>query len=93
MALVLRIFLALLAWLRNSQARRDAEILYLRQLLIVLSFETLATGVLAFECFRNSACIAFVQATLVLLTFLAISFSTVGWSASFPFQGPGMGGG
>jgi hypothetical protein len=33
---VLKFFLALLAWLRNSQARREAEILYLRQQLIVL---------------------------------------------------------
>src|SRR5580704_13964012 len=33
---VLRIFMAPLAWLRNSQARREAEILYLRQQLIVL---------------------------------------------------------
>ena len=33
---VLKFFLALLAWLRSSQARREAEILYLRQQLIVL---------------------------------------------------------
>src|SRR5467141_1198358 len=33
---VLRFFAALLAWLRSSQARREAEILYLRQQLIVL---------------------------------------------------------
>src|SRR5260370_19406528 len=32
----LRFFAALLAWLRSSQARREAEILYLRQQLIVL---------------------------------------------------------
>jgi hypothetical protein len=36
MVQVLGFFAALLAWLRNSQARRDAEILYLRQQLIVL---------------------------------------------------------
>src|SRR4030081_962598 len=34
---VLRFFAALLAWLRSSQARREAEILYLRQQLIVLN--------------------------------------------------------
>jgi hypothetical protein len=33
---VLRFFAVLLAWLRTSQARREAEILYLRQQLIVL---------------------------------------------------------
>src|SRR5882672_7711302 len=33
---VLRFFAVLLAWLRSSQARREAEILYLRQQLIVL---------------------------------------------------------
>ena len=33
---VLRFFAALLAWLRSTQARREAEILYLRQQLIVL---------------------------------------------------------
>jgi transposase InsO family protein len=33
---VLRFFALLLAWLRSSQARREAEILYLRQQLIVL---------------------------------------------------------
>jgi hypothetical protein len=33
---VLRFFMAPLEWLRNSQARREAEILYLRQQLIVL---------------------------------------------------------
>src|SRR3981189_2052764 len=33
---VLRFLAALLAWLRSSQARREAEILYLRQQLIVL---------------------------------------------------------
>jgi transposase InsO family protein len=36
MARLLTFFAMLLAWLRNSQARRDAEILYLRQQLIVL---------------------------------------------------------
>src|SRR5216683_2833151 len=36
MVRVLRFFAALLAWLRSSQARREAEILYLRQQLIVL---------------------------------------------------------
>src|SRR6266700_7075863 len=36
MVRVLRFFVALLAWLRSSQARREAEILYLRQQLIVL---------------------------------------------------------
>ena len=36
MVLVLRFVAALLAWLRSSQARREAEILYLRQQLIVL---------------------------------------------------------
>ena len=36
MVRVLRFFTALLAWLRSSQARREAEILYLRQQLIVL---------------------------------------------------------
>jgi transposase InsO family protein len=36
MVQVLRFFTALLAWLRTSQARREAEILYLRQQLIVL---------------------------------------------------------
>ena len=36
MAQVLGVFTALLAWLRNSQARRGAEILYLRWQLIVL---------------------------------------------------------
>jgi hypothetical protein len=36
MVRVLRFFVALLAWLRSSQARRDAEILYLRHQLIVL---------------------------------------------------------
>src|ERR1700704_2623269 len=35
MVRVLRYFVALLAWLRSSQARREAEILYLRQQLIV----------------------------------------------------------
>ena len=33
---VLRFLAALLAWLRSSQARREAEIVYLRQQLIVL---------------------------------------------------------
>src|SRR6266853_4497664 len=36
MVRVLRFFAALLAWLRSSQARREAEILYLRRQLIVL---------------------------------------------------------
>lgn len=36
MVRVLRFFAALLAWLRSSHARREAEILYLRQQLIVL---------------------------------------------------------
>ena len=36
MVRVLRFFAAPLAWLRSSQARREAEILYLRQQLIVL---------------------------------------------------------
>jgi hypothetical protein len=36
MVRVQRFFTALLAWLRSSQARREAEILYLRQQLIVL---------------------------------------------------------
>ena len=36
MARVLRFCASLLAWLRSSQARREAEILYLRQQLIVL---------------------------------------------------------
>src|SRR5882757_3520963 len=36
MVRVLRFFAALLAWLRSSQARREAEVLYLRQQLIVL---------------------------------------------------------
>jgi transposase InsO family protein len=36
MVLVLRFVAALLAWLRRSQLQRDAEILYLRQQLIVL---------------------------------------------------------
>ena len=36
MVRVLRYWAALLAWLRSSQARREAEILYLRQQLIVL---------------------------------------------------------
>jgi hypothetical protein len=36
MVRVPRFFAALLAWLRSSQARREAEILYLRQQLIVL---------------------------------------------------------
>jgi hypothetical protein len=36
MVQVLSFFTALLAWLRSSQARREAEILYLRQQLIVL---------------------------------------------------------
>jgi transposase InsO family protein len=36
MVRVLRFLAALLAWLRSSQARREAEILYLRQQLIVL---------------------------------------------------------
>ena len=36
MVRVLRFCAALLAWLRSSQARREAEILYLRQQLIVL---------------------------------------------------------
>jgi transposase InsO family protein len=36
MVQVLRFVAALLAWLRSSQARREAEILYLRQQLIVL---------------------------------------------------------
>jgi hypothetical protein len=38
-------------------------------------FEIFATGVLAFECFRNSACIVFVHATFVRFTFFAILFS------------------
>ena len=37
-----------------------------------ICFEILATGVLAFECFRNSACIVLVQATFVRFTFFAI---------------------
>jgi len=36
MAQVLRFVAVLLAWVRSSQARREAEILYLRQQLIVL---------------------------------------------------------
>ena len=36
MAQVLRFVAALQAWLRSSQARREADILYLRQQLIVL---------------------------------------------------------
>jgi hypothetical protein len=40
MAQVLGVFIALLAWLRNSQARRSAEILYLRRQLIVLKRAT-----------------------------------------------------
>src|SRR6266446_8223152 len=36
MVQVLSVFAALLAWLRSSEARREAEILYLRQQLIVL---------------------------------------------------------
>jgi hypothetical protein len=36
MVRVLRFFPALLAWFRSSQARREAEILYLRQRLIIL---------------------------------------------------------
>jgi hypothetical protein len=36
MVRVLRFCAALLAWLRSSQARREAEVLYLRQQLIVL---------------------------------------------------------
>src|SRR5260370_24409323 len=36
MAPILRIIAALLDWLRSSEARREAEILYLRQQLIVL---------------------------------------------------------
>ena len=36
MAWIQRFVAALLAWLRSSQARREAEILYLRQQLIVL---------------------------------------------------------
>ena len=36
MVRVLRFLAALLAWLRSSQARREAEVLYLRQQLIVL---------------------------------------------------------
>jgi hypothetical protein len=36
MVQVLSFFTALLAWLRSSQVRREAEILYLRQQLIVL---------------------------------------------------------
>src|SRR5258707_2566892 len=36
MSSVLRFFTALLAWLRSSEAGREAEILYLRQQLIVL---------------------------------------------------------
>jgi hypothetical protein len=36
MVQVLNFFTVLLAWLRSSQARREAEILYLRQQLIVL---------------------------------------------------------
>jgi hypothetical protein len=40
-----------------------------------ICFEIFATGVLAFECFRNSACIAFVHATFVRFTFFAILFS------------------
>ena len=36
MVRVLRFVAALLAWVRSSQARREAEILYLRQQLIIL---------------------------------------------------------
>ena len=36
MVRVLRFFLALVAWTRSSQAQREAEIVYLRQQLIVL---------------------------------------------------------
>ena len=36
MALIVRFVAALLTWLRRSQVQRDAEILYLRQQLIVL---------------------------------------------------------
>jgi hypothetical protein len=42
MVRVLRFFAALLAWVRSSQARREAEILYLRQQLIVLKRSALA---------------------------------------------------
>ena len=37
-----------------------------------ICFEILATGVLAFECLRNSACIVLVEATFVRFTFFAI---------------------
>src|SRR5258707_4515453 len=53
---VLRFLAALLAWLRSSQARREAEILYLRQQLIVLTRSALtrprlkATDRLIFVC-------------------------------------------
>jgi hypothetical protein len=40
-----------------------------------ICFEILATGVLAFECLRNSACIVLVQATFVRFTLFAILFS------------------
>src|SRR5689334_1742562 len=40
MVRVLRFVLVLLAWLRSSQARREAEILYLRQQLIILKRST-----------------------------------------------------
>ena len=36
MGVVLRFFKVLIAWLHSAHARRDAEILYLRQQLIVL---------------------------------------------------------
>jgi hypothetical protein len=42
MVQVLRFVVALLAWLRGSQARREAEILYLRQQLIILKRSALA---------------------------------------------------
>jgi hypothetical protein len=42
-----------------------------------ICLEIFATGVRAFECLRSSACIAFVQATFVLLTFFAINRSSL----------------
>jgi hypothetical protein len=72
-----RFFIAPLAWLRNSQARREAEILYLRQQLIVLKRSAparprlRATNRLIFVCLYrlfpslNDASIVFQPETLL----------------------------
>ena len=60
-----------------------------------MGFESLATGVFAFECLRSSVSFAFDQATCLLFAFLAITTSSFVWRArgvAHPFRknNPGL---